>query len=291
VSFDPPAAARKKDQTMKLKDAVAWALALFGMAISTAQAHDEKKYPNLRGQWVRVGSAQFNPTRPPGFAQGAPLNPEYTAIFQAIIADRTEGGLAANTTASCLPGGMPRTMIVYETLETLVTAGVTFIRGSYMNELRRIYTDGRDWPAKIPRAFVGYSIGKWVDEDGDGRYDVLEVETRGLKGPRTYDGAGMPMHKDNRTIIKERISMDKSDPDVFHNDITTIDNALTRPWTVYRSYRREKTPTWSEYICEEGNGQIRLGSENYMISSDGFLMPVRRDQGAPDLRHFKQPQK
>jgi hypothetical protein len=32
--------------------------------------------------------------------------------------------------------------------------------------------------------FEGYSIGKWVDEDGDGRYDVLEVETRALKGPR-----------------------------------------------------------------------------------------------------------
>src|SRR4051812_33656922 len=25
--------------------------------------------------------------------------------------------------------------------------------------------------------FQGYSIGKWIDEDGDGVYDVLEVET------------------------------------------------------------------------------------------------------------------
>jgi hypothetical protein len=24
----------------------------------------------------------------------------------------------------------------------------------------------------------GYSIGNWVDEDRDGRYDVLKVETR-----------------------------------------------------------------------------------------------------------------
>ena len=44
---------------------------------------------------------------------------------------------------------MPRTMIVYETMETIVTPDTTFIRGSYMNELRRIYTDGRDWPAAI----------------------------------------------------------------------------------------------------------------------------------------------
>jgi hypothetical protein len=44
----------------------------------------------------------------------------------------------------------------------------------------------------IEPTFVGYSIRKWIDEDGDGRYDVLEVETRHLKGPRPLDPAGMP---------------------------------------------------------------------------------------------------
>ena len=45
---------------------------------------------------------------------------------------------------------------------------------------------------------MGYSIGKWVDADGDGRYDVLEVETRDLKGPRAFDASGIPLHDDNR---------------------------------------------------------------------------------------------
>jgi hypothetical protein len=273
---------------MQLRKSVALAvLAALGVGITAAQAHDESKYPNMRGQWVRTGSAQFDPTKPAGFAQQAPLTPEYRKIFADIIANRETGGLANNTTADCLPGGMPRTMIVYETLETLITGPVTYIRGSYMNELRRIYTDGRDWPKKITPAFVGYSIGKWIDEEGDGKFDALEVETRGLKGPRTYDGAGMPFHKDNKTIIKERLYMSKSDADIMHDDITTIDNALTRPWTVHRTYRREKVPTWSEYICEEGNQTVRVGAENYMVSSDGYLMPVRKDQAPPDLRYFK----
>ena len=34
---------------------------------------------------------------------------------------------------------------------------------------------------------MGYSIGQWIDTDGDGKYDVLEVETRNLKGPRAFD--------------------------------------------------------------------------------------------------------
>jgi hypothetical protein len=55
--------------------------------------------------------------------------------------------------------------------------------------------------SSIARAqFAGYSIGKWVDEDGDGRYDTLLVETRGLKNPRTYDAAGIPFHEDGLTI-------------------------------------------------------------------------------------------
>ena len=64
---------------------------------------------------------------------------------------------------------------------------------------RRIYTDGRDWPKEIEPTLVGYSIGQWIDEDNDGRYDVLEVETRGFKGPRHYDAADLPLHHDNQS--------------------------------------------------------------------------------------------
>ena len=68
---------------------------------------------------------------------------------------------------------------------------------------RRIYTDGRDWPKEIEPTLVGYSIGQWIDEDNDGRYDVLEVETRGFKGPRHYDAAGLPLHHDNQSVTKK----------------------------------------------------------------------------------------
>ena len=74
---------------------------------------------------------------------------------------------------------------------------------------RRIYTDGRDFTAKdnVP-SYAGYSIGKWLDNDGDGKYDTLEVETRNFKGPRNYEPSGIPLHEDNELIIKERMSLD-----------------------------------------------------------------------------------
>jgi len=45
---------------------------------------------------------------------------------------------------------------------------------------------------------IGYSIGNWKDEDGDGRFDLLEVETRNFKGPRNLEATGLPLHRDTR---------------------------------------------------------------------------------------------
>jgi hypothetical protein len=32
---------------------------------------------------------------------------------------------------------------------------------------------------------------------------------------------------------------------------------------------------------------VAIGNEAYFLSSDGMLMPVRKDQPPPDLRYFK----
>ena len=153
---------------------------------------------------------------------------------------------------------------------------------------RRIYTDGRSWPNDPEPTFAGYSIGKWIDEDGDSRFDVLEVETRYMKGPRTFEGTGLPLHKDNQTVVKEKFYLDKSNADILHDEITTIDHALTRPWTVTKKFRRERSPSWLENDCSEDNHHVTIGKENYFLSADGYLMPAKKGQMPPDLRYFKQ---
>jgi hypothetical protein len=182
---------------------------------------------------------------------------------------------------------MPRVMIAYEPLELIVTPEITYIRFDQFGENRRIYTDGRSWPDRITPSFDGYSIGRWVDRDASGRYGALEVETRGFKGPRTIDQTGMPLHPDNQTILKERLYVDAANPDRLHDQITTIDNAYTRPWTVIRDYNRLKEPIWPETNCGSENHYVFLKKESYFVSVDGHLMPTRKDQPAPDLRNFK----
>jgi hypothetical protein len=255
--------------------------------IATARAHDEAKYPDWSGQWLRTGGIQWDPSKPLGRGQQAPLTPEYQVIFEASLADQAQGGAGNDPRYSCFPVGMPRLMSVIFPMEFVFTPKVTYIL--FENNMpRRIYTDGRSWPSDPEPTFAGYSLGQWIDADGDGRYDTLEVETRYMKGPRTYEGSGLPLHKDNQTVVKERITLDKSNPDRLHDEITTIDNALTRPWTVTKTYRRERNVTWFENDCTEDNHHIGIGNEHYFLSADGYLMPAKKGQAPPDLRYFRQ---
>jgi hypothetical protein len=196
--------------------------------------------------------------------------------------------------ALCHPAGMPFMMVATRPLEFVIRPETTYILVGGSDHYRRIFTDGRDWPKNREPTYSGYSIGRWVDEDGDGRFDVLEAETRGpFKGPRAYDASGLPLHFDNESIFKERIRLDKTDPNLLHDEITVIDKALTRPWTVDKRYVRkpEPHPDWVEAYCTEGTALVSIGKELYFLSGDGILMPSRKDQTPPDLRYFNQPRK
>ena len=262
------------------------ALLLAGTIVAWAQ--EQSKLPDWSGQWLRgpgMGNG-WDPSKEQGHAQEAPLTPEYKAKFDALLADKALGGIGGDKTALCLPHGMPRMMIGIYPIEFIVTPKVTYVLTDYTTH-RRIFTDGSGWPTEILPGYNGYSIGKWTDDDGDGRFDVLEVETRGFKGPRTFEGSGMPLHDDNATVIHERFRLDKSNPNLLRAEITITDHALTRPWTINRVYRRGAKPVWDFVDCAENNPHVLVGKEYYMISADGFLMPTKKGQAAPDLRYFE----
>jgi hypothetical protein len=268
---------------------VALTVAALCTASAGARCDNLPQFPAWKGQWVRIGAGGlYDPTKPPGRGQQPPLTPEYQALWEAHIAEGRAGGQYYNPQVRCMPSGMPRMMVVYEPMEVIMLPEATYIHITFNNEFRRIYTDGRSWPEKEEPSFTGYSIGRWIDENGDGRYDVLEAETRNFKGPRIFEPSGIPLHKDNATIVKERIFLDKADANILRDEITTIDNALTRPWTVTRSYRRAaKNAPITEHSCGENNEYVFIEGQTYQIGIDGKLTPTRRDQPPPDLGHFK----
>ena len=258
---------------------LAWIAAAFLFALATtplrAEIFDSSKYPDWSGQWRVQGGNRWDPTKPAGRGQEAPLTAEYLAVLEASLDDQSVGGPGNDPRYHCLPTGMPRMMTALAPMEFVVTPGATFIL--FENTMpRRIYTDGRAWPRYVEPAFVGYSIGRWVDEDGDGRYDTLEIETRNLKGPRAFEATGLPLHRDNQTVVKERIYLNKANKNILFDEVTTVDNALTGPWTVTKSYRREYNPFWYESNCTENNPHIFIRPRKLFRQPQADLMRIPR---------------
>jgi hypothetical protein len=204
------------------------------LTLSGAQAFDDAKYPDWKGQWIGgwtqrfpgvTGQPSYDPHKSAGEGQQAPLTPEYQAIFAASLADQAAGGTGNDPQVACLPSGMPRMMIAYYPMEIVITPDTT--------------------------------------------------------------------HLLIQTIVKERIYQDKADPNVLYDEITTIDHALTRPWTTTKNYRRNEVsqPVWLEFVCAESNPWLTVGKDTYYLSGDGYLVPTRKDQSPPDTRYFSQPRK
>ena len=233
----------------------------------------------------------WDPAKPAGLAQRAPLTPEYQAIFETSLADQAAGGRGNNYQTSCVLDGMPRIMSLTAPMEILIQPAYTIL--IFENAFpRRIYTDGRKWPTDEEPTFEGYSIGKWIDEDGDGRYDVLEVETRLLTGPRALEvsavcrctGTMRPSSRSasistrpTRTCCTTR-SPRSTTP-------SRIPGRSTRPMCASASRNGRN-------ICAARRPTASTSAATtYAVSPDGKLMPVREGQPPPDLRYFKPPPK
>src|SRR5258705_3033259 len=173
--------------------AIAVAVIATGVMVSAVQAANDARYPDWKGAWTRWfppvatfepnggftagGQPSHDQTKPWGRGQEAPLTPEYQKIFEDSLADQANGGQGNffDHAVRCMPGGMPLMTIAFGAMEFIVTPETTYIAPGGGEPLRRIFTDGRDWPTDLndhEPTYAGYSIGKWIDEDGDGIYDV-----------------------------------------------------------------------------------------------------------------------
>ncbi len=177
--------------------------------------------------------------------------------------------------------------------EYVITPETTYILTVIdLQEVRRVFTDGAIGLAEIEPSYLGYSIGRWIDEEDTAATPRSRSRHRAdLGGPRALDHTGLPMHFDNQSIFKERFYLDRADPTFLHDEITIIDHALTRPWTVDKKFKRsaDPRPVWLEYNCAEGNEQIVVGKEK--LFQRGRLPDAGQERpgGFPDSRYFKKP--
>src|SRR5258708_27381015 len=97
------------------------AAALF-VSVAALQDVDDAKYPDLSGQWTAVrlgvrGQPAFDPTKPWGLGQEAPLTPEYQKVLEASLEAQKNGGPSnLRTRGACLPPRLPAMLTLYQTM-------------------------------------------------------------------------------------------------------------------------------------------------------------------------------
>jgi hypothetical protein len=198
------------------------------------QAHggtrlDSKTIPDWKGIYSRArGGITFDPDQAPGTPPTAKLTPEYQARLAKRIA-MAKKGVEWDPISTCAPPGHPRWLTEPFLREFIVTPDQTWLINEMVNDIRRIYTDGRDHTPEADRypLYDGDSIGFW---DGD----KLVIHTNQLKAG-IYQRSNPDYSDQVETVeIWQKVSDTLIEVDVWVYDPP----ALTEPWYTKQSYAR-----------------------------------------------------
>jgi len=202
------------------------------------QALTWQNMPDWSGLWTRYspGGNAFDLDREPGASTSAKLTPVAKAHHDEAIALARQGRLYDDALSECGPPGYPRWLAVPFLREFIVRPEQTWLTSETVNNVRRIYTDGREHPPEIERypLYYGDSIGFW----DQGR---LIIHTNQLRAS-TY-GRAHPEHSEQTETVEvwQKVADDRIIADVWIYDPVN----LAEPWYVQFRYDKVPNPDYS----------------------------------------------
>ena len=180
---------------------------------------------DLAGIWSRISAGTEK------------VHLDYTAAAQARI---DAYHYLDDPALRCISPGLVRISGWPYPLEILQNDDQVTILYESFHEVRRIFTDGRDFPDDLPATAMGYSIGHWEG-------NTLVVETRQLR-PNYVDLAGQPLS--GNAVVTEHISL-SDDGNVLRSLLILHDPEFyKRPITRFRQWRRTPDTAILEYDCD-----------------------------------------
>jgi hypothetical protein len=179
----------------------------------------------------------------PADGSPTPWQPWAKAEYEARQKAQKDGIPLSDSTARCMPSGMPRIMAAPYPIKILQTPKEVVILHEVQHLMRFIYLN-EEHPNELDRTFMGHSVGRWEG-------DTLVVDTTANSTQTLLDEAGDP-HSDKLHVV-ERIR--KIDGGKRLENMITIDDpgAYTKPWVTVRYYDWKPEIRFMEYICEENN--------------------------------------
>ena len=183
--------------------------------------------PDWTGFWQRVGPPLFDPAQKPGELTTAKLKPDALADLE-HRRELSKQGIEYDPLSNCSAPGFPRWLAIPFLREFIVTPTQTYLFSETMNNLRRVYTDGRDHPSAADAYPLHYgdSIGFWSDH-------TLVIHTSQVR-------AGI-FHRNDPKYSEQLDAVEvwnKVDPDTIGVDVWAYDpETLVEPWYVRQTYK------------------------------------------------------
>ena len=185
--------------------------------------------PDWTGVYTRArGGITYDPDQKPGQPPTAKLTPEFQARLAKRI-DEANRGIEWDPISTCAPPGHPRWLTEPFLREFIVTPDQTWLINEMVNDIRRIYTDGRDHVPVADRypLYNGDSIGFW---DGD----KLVIHTNQLA-----EGIYQRRNPDYTNQVETVEIWQKTSATLIEVDVWVYDPpALVEPWYTKQSYTK-----------------------------------------------------
>jgi hypothetical protein len=188
--------------------------------------------PDWTGLWTRVGRPFFDPDQPTDVLTTAKLKAEPLAELTRRR-ELSAQGIEYDPISDCSPPGFPRWLAIPFLREFIVTPGQTYLFSETVNNLRRVYTDGRDHPplADAYPLHYGDSIGFWSNH-------TLVIHTAQVT-------AGI-FHRNDPKYSESLEAVEvwrKTDPTTVAVDVWVYDPlTLDEPWYVQQTYKQVSNP-------------------------------------------------
>ena len=220
--------------------------------------------PDWSGLWtatnVSTTGGSFFAPGPGGIAPK--LTPQAQAALQQGRNNEKNGIEYDDNLSQCGPPGYPRWLVIPFLREFIVRPEETWLTSETMNNVRRIYTDGRDHPPVDERypLYYGDSIGFW-----DGR--KLVIHTNQLM--ERSMGRNQPTQSDKMETVE---IWQNASPTLIKVDVWVFDPGLyTEPWYMQRFFSKvpneDKSLRIRYWSCNENpnNDVVKTpdGSTNY----------------------------
>ena len=252
------------------------AAALYEALIEEAGGGQRLEWGNLppwSGIYTRGrGRLFFDPDRPADALTTAKLTPEYQARFEETLRLR-EQGIEYDPLSYCHPPGYPRWITEPNLREFVVTPDQTWFMNELANDVRRVYTDGRDHTPVEDRypLYNGDSIGVW-----DGHRLIVHTNQL-MEG--IYQRAH-PNHSDQIETVEIWQQVDDRNIEV---DLWIYDPpSLMEPWYTRQTYTKLTDPEQRLRIrywnCSENQNNSTFVTEDGATQFTDFTFTTEDDE-------------